>query len=74
MQERLHDSDKQLSGIRIEKGKLSESISSQEDELKMAQERVDELAESVMRAEDDAEELKAKTIDILNFTALMTLN
>jgi len=66
VQEQLHDSDKQLSGIRIEKGKLSESISSQEDELKMAQERADELAESVMRAEDDAEELKAKTIDILN--------
>jgi len=66
VQEQLHDSDKQLSSIRIEKGKLSESIFSQENELKMAQERADELAESVMRAEDDAEELKAKTIEILN--------
>ena len=66
LQEQLRESEKHIAAIRIEKGKLSESISSQEDELKVAQERADRLTQAAAIAEKDAEELKAQTIDILN--------
>ncbi|MFC1717717.1 chromosome segregation protein SMC, partial [Candidatus Poribacteria bacterium] len=60
------DSEKQLSVAKIEKGKLSESISSQESELKLAQERADKLTGAAANAEKSVEDLKAQTIDILN--------
>jgi len=66
LQKQLQDSDKQIKSIEVEKGKLSESISTQENELKLSQERADELTEATAVAEKNAEELKNQTIDVLN--------
>ena len=66
LQKQLQDSEKQIAAIRVERGKLSEGISSQESELKLAQENADRLTQAAAIAERKVEELKAQTIDVLN--------
>lgn len=66
LQEQLQDSEKQVTAVTVEKGKLSESIASQESERDLAQERADNLTKAAKIAENNLEELKTQTIDILN--------
>ncbi|MBD3183374.1 chromosome segregation protein SMC, partial [Candidatus Poribacteria bacterium] len=66
LKKQLDESETQIVGVNVEHGKLQESISTQEKELNMAQNRADEVTQHATDAEKAVEDLKTQTINLLN--------